>query len=88
MWLDWWHDLLLVKVGCNSDITNVDQLATLRDMARSHSLAQVKASIDSILAAEKQLRQNANPQLVLEVLMITLPAAKRHSEANPLTNLR
>ncbi|MDO8687040.1 MAG: DNA polymerase III subunit delta', partial [Dehalococcoidales bacterium] len=29
LWLDWWHDLLMVKVGSDAHITNVDQLTTL-----------------------------------------------------------
>ncbi len=73
LWLDWWRDLLLVKVGCNEAITNVDLEATLIDGARGYKLAQIKAFINSIQAAGEQLRQNANPQLVLEVLMLSMP---------------
>ncbi len=73
LWLDWWRDLLLVKVGCNEAITNVDLEATLVDSTRSYKLAQIKAFISSIQAAGEQLRQNANPQLVLEVLMLNTP---------------
>jgi len=76
LWLDWWRDLLLVKVGCNEAITNVDLEATLIDSARGYKLAQVKAFINSIQAAGEQLRQNANPQLVLEVLMLSIPRRK------------
>lgn len=28
LWLDWWHDLLLVKAGLGETITNIDMLAT------------------------------------------------------------
>ncbi len=73
LWLDWWRDLLLVKVGYNEVITNVDLEATLIDGARGYKLAQIKAFINSIQAAGEQLRQNANPQLVLEVLMLSMP---------------
>ena len=73
LWLEWWRDLLLVKAGCRDVITNVDLEAILVDMARGYSLAQVKSVIDSIQAAGEQLRQNANPRLVLEVLMLSLP---------------
>jgi len=76
LWLDWWRDLLLIKVGCNEAITNVDLEATLIDSARDYKLAQVKAFINSIQAAGEQLRQNANPQLVLEVLMLSIPRRK------------
>jgi len=76
LWLDWWRDLLLVKVGCNEAITNVDFEATLIDSARGYKLAQIKAFINDIQAAGEQLRQNANPQLVLEVLMLSMPRRK------------
>ncbi len=73
LWLDWWRDLMLVKVGCSDATTNVDRLATLVDMSHHYSLAQIKAFINSIEAAGEQLRQNANPRLVLEVLMLDIP---------------
>jgi len=73
LWLDWWRDLLLVKLGCNDTITNIDLEAMLVDMARGYNLAQIKAFINSIQAAGEQLRQNANPRLVLEVLMLSMP---------------
>ena len=66
----------MVKVCCNEAITNVDQLATLIDSARGYTLAQMKAFINSIQATAEQLRQNANPQLVLEVLMLSMPRRK------------
>ncbi len=73
LWLDWWRDLLLVKIGCNEATTNVDLEDTLIDSARVYGLAQIRAFINSIQAAGEQLRQNANPQLVLEVLMLSMP---------------
>jgi len=76
LWLDWWRDLMLAKIGCGDTVTNIDRLATLTEMAKGYSLAQIKAFIDSIQAAREQLRQNANPQLVLEVLMLDIPRRK------------
>jgi len=73
LWLDWWRDLLLIKVGCGDTITNVDQLATLNEIANGYNLAQIRAVINSIQAAGEQLGQNANPRLVLEVLMLDIP---------------
>lgn len=73
LWLQFWHDLMLVKIGCNNQITNIDLEAMLVAMAGSYTLAQIKAAIDSIQEAREQLGQNANPRLVLEVLMLSLP---------------
>jgi len=81
LWLDWWRDLLLVKVGSIDNITNIDRLNTLSDMAGGCNLAQIRAFIRSIRAAGEQLRQNANPRLVLEVLMLDIPVSKSVEES-------
>ena len=82
LWLDWWRDLLLVKIGCNDIITNVDRLDTLIEIASHYSSAQIKACISSIQAAGEQLRQNANPRLVLEVLMLDMPGKEERGRGN------
>jgi DNA polymerase-3 subunit delta' len=76
LWLDWWRDLLLVKTGCQDYVTNTDQLNILHDMAGHYTLEQVRGCLGSIRAAEVQLKQNANPRLVLEVLMLDTPGGK------------
>jgi DNA polymerase-3 subunit delta' len=73
IWLDYWRDLLLVKAGCPDIVTNIDYMDRLNEMAQEYTLAQVRAFIASIEAAGKQLRQNANPRLALEVLMLDVP---------------
>ncbi|MFC1957881.1 DNA polymerase III subunit delta' C-terminal domain-containing protein, partial [Chloroflexota bacterium] len=83
LWLGWWRDLLLVKVGLSGDINNIDCLDTFIDMAKSYRLAQIKAFINSIRVAGEQLRQNANPQLVLEVLMLDIPEVAGHDAEHP-----
>jgi len=80
LWLDWWRDLLLVKAGVSDSVTNVDRLATLTDMARGYGLVQIKTYINSIRAAGDQLRQNANPRLVFEVLILNLPEVEEHGQ--------
>jgi hypothetical protein len=83
LWLDWWRDLLLVKVGLSGEVTNVDRLAILIDTAKGYNLTQIKAFINDIQVAGAQLKQNANSQLALEVLMFNIPEAKKRSDANP-----
>jgi DNA polymerase-3 subunit delta' len=73
LWLDWWHDLMLIKIGCNDAITNVDRSKQLARTAGGYTLAQIRTFIDNIRAAGDQLQLNANPQLVLEVLMLSVP---------------
>ncbi len=85
LWLDYWRDLLLVKIGCHDIITDVDRLDKLVEMAKGYRLAQIKTFINSIQVAGKQLKQNANPRLVLEVLMLDMPGKEGRSERNLAT---
>ncbi|MFC1994810.1 ATP-binding protein [Chloroflexota bacterium] len=87
LWLDYWRDLLLVKVGCSDIITNIDRLAAIVETARDYSLVQIKAFAESLRTAGEQLRQNANPRLALEVLMLDMPRKEGGSEENLATNL-
>lgn len=73
LWLDFWRDLLLVKLGSGEGVTNIDHESVLANLARGYRPAQIRAVINSIQAAGEQLRQNANPRLVLEVLMLSIP---------------
>jgi len=80
LWLEWWRDLLLTKAGLTDAVTNIDRLLTIDDMARGYSLAQVRSFIDNIRVAVDQLKLNANPRLVLEILMLNIPDVQRHGE--------
>jgi len=73
LWLEYWHDLLLVKNRLRDAVANVDRRPTLEAMARGYRLAQVKAFIDGIRGAAEQLKLNANARLVFEVLMMDMP---------------
>ena len=76
LWLDWWRDLLLVKLGSGDAITNIDHEATLVDIARGYHIKQIRAVINGIQATGEQLRQNANPRLAFEVLMLSIPPGR------------
>lgn len=77
LWLDWWRDLLLLKAGSGDNVTNIDRLDLLAEMSENYSLAGIRGFIESILEAGEQLRLNANPRLVLEVLMLDIPEMKK-----------
>jgi hypothetical protein len=73
LWLGWWRDLLLAKIGCSELVANRDRLAALNSQARDYSLCGVRDFISRLQAASVELRCNANPQLVLEVLLLNIP---------------
>jgi DNA polymerase-3 subunit delta' len=80
LWLDYWRDLLLVKLGCRDIVTSIDRLDGLVEMARGYRLVPIRAFMASLQAAAEQLRQNANPRLVLEVLMLDIPVKEAEAE--------
>ncbi len=88
LWLYYWRDLMLVKIGYNDIIINMDRLSTLAEMVRSYTLEQIEAFIKSIQAAREQLMQNANPQLALEVLMLDMPGKERGGTGSPAARHR
>jgi DNA polymerase-3 subunit delta' len=83
LWIDWWRDLLLIKGGCSDFITNIDRESTLYSEAESYHLTGIKGFIRSLQQAMEALGQNANPRLVLEVLMLDIP--KREGSLVPKT---
>ena len=83
LWLNWWRDLLLVKVNCNDAITNVDRSTQLAGIAVDYTLDQIRVFIDNIQAAGEHLRLNANPQLALEVLMLSIPERAESRTRHP-----
>jgi DNA polymerase-3 subunit delta' len=74
LWQEWWRDVLLVKEDCSQFVTNIDREAGLRSYAECYNLIDVRGFMEAVRAALQQLEQNANPRLVLEVLMLNMPA--------------
>ncbi len=73
LYAHWWRDVLLVKTGNTESIINVDREDALVKIAGEYSLGQIHGFIKRIQTAGAQLRMNANPQLVMEVLMLNFP---------------
>jgi DNA polymerase-3 subunit delta' len=76
LWLDWWRDLLMVKLGSQEAVVNIDRLSGLIEMAGAYTAGQLRGFIDSIRQAEEQLQRNASPKLVLETLLLDMPGRK------------
>jgi DNA polymerase-3 subunit delta' len=73
LWLELWRDLLLIKVGAPATITNMDLGSKLGSLAGGLSLEDIRAFINHIRQARRQLEQNVNARLLLEVLMLEMP---------------
>jgi len=70
LWLSWWRDLLLTKYDCERFATNIDKKEMLDEHSKSYSPDSIHVMIKSIQETMRQLEQNANPRLALEVLML------------------
>ncbi len=76
LWLDFWRDLMLIKLGLREAISNIDLEAELVAEAKDFTLDEIRDFINAILEAEQGLKQNANARLVFEVLMLSMPRRK------------
>lgn len=73
LWQGWWRDVLLTAAGSPAGVVNVDRREELERAAARHGLPELYAFIARISQAAQQLRENGNPQLVLESLALHLP---------------
>jgi DNA polymerase-3 subunit delta' len=72
-WLDYWRDLMLVRLDCADMITNIDRKDEIIKIAGHYCLAAIRNFISSIESAADQLKRNVNTRLALEVLMLDIP---------------
>ncbi|MCL2707343.1 MAG: DNA polymerase III subunit [Dehalococcoidia bacterium] len=70
-----WRDLLMLKVGMSSEINNLDCKDSMQLLAGKFDIRGIRKGIDAVNDASKQLRRNANPRLVLEIMMLDMPVA-------------
>jgi DNA polymerase-3 subunit delta' len=80
LWLDYYRDLMLLKLGRDDLMTNTDRRDELTRLAGGYTLSQIEAFIETIQATARQLRQNVNARLALEVMMLDIP---RHKGGEP-----
>ncbi|WP_298820189.1 DNA polymerase III subunit delta' [Chloroflexus sp.] len=76
LWQSWWRDVVYVAAGCDEAVTNVDRRAELAALARQVKPAEALAFWQQIVMTGQQLRENVNPQLALEHLVLHLPRAR------------
>ncbi|MBI5300903.1 MAG: DNA polymerase III subunit [Chloroflexi bacterium] len=72
-WLGWWRDVLLIQNGDDTRVTNIDRDPSLRESATRIAPEQTQRALQAVRAATRQIHQNVNTRLALEVLMLSLP---------------
>ena len=73
LWQRWWRDVLVTAAGTHGQLTWVDRQADVVRVARGTGVQAAAHFLHDLALATKQLRENANPQLVLEHLVLRLP---------------
>jgi DNA polymerase-3 subunit delta' len=73
LWQSWWRDVMLVAVGCPEHVTHPDRLPELEQEARRYTLEQIYHVIRNLSETAHRLRENVNPQLALEHVLLHLP---------------
>jgi DNA polymerase-3 subunit delta' len=75
LWLGWWRDVLLLASGSHVAVTNIDQVALLRQQAAQVTVRQAGRMVAQLRSTIKNLDQNVNLRLALEVLLLSLPSS-------------
>ncbi len=86
-WLSWWHDLLLIRGGNQSEITNLDRQGPLVNQADRFGLRQIRDFLAALRDTAYALEHNANTRLALEVLMLSLPKGSGSKKRSGLESL-
>jgi DNA polymerase III subunit delta' len=73
LWQSWWRDVLLTAAGCPEAVVHIDRRDDLERAATHYSLAEVHAFVRRIGETARQLRENVNPQLALENVLLHQP---------------
>ncbi len=73
-WLGWWRDVLLLVAGSHVAISNIDREAILRKQAGQLTGRQAQRMVKQLRTVNKNIDQNVNLRLALEVLMLSLPS--------------
>lgn len=73
LWQSWWRDVLLTAVGCPESITHMDRRAALEQAAQRYEVADIYRFVARLSETTQYLRENVNPQLALENVLLHLP---------------
>lgn len=78
-WTSWWRDVLLTQHGCAAHVTNIDLVAEIDEAARQVSAAAVRGFLARLEQAPEQINRNVNSRLLLETLLLHMPASAGQS---------
>lgn len=73
LWLGWWRDALLIRLGARDGVLNVDRMEELIAVGERFEPSAIAGAVRAVENALYQLGAHAAPASVLEVLVLGLP---------------
>lgn len=73
LWQSWWRDVLLTAAGCPQAVSHIDRRNDLAAAAAQYAIPDLHAFVSGISLAAQRLRDNVNPQLALEGVVLAMP---------------
>lgn len=80
IWQTWWRDLLMIKMGLEDMIINLDRRRDLQAQAAVYERPQIEGFTASLNEAKRKLEQDVNARLALEALFLRMPSPLRPPE--------
>jgi DNA polymerase-3 subunit delta' len=72
-WQAWWRDMLLVRCKRDDLVMHRERRDVLHVAAGKYETHAIVDFIEAVRRAMRQLEENANPRLVLDVMMLSVP---------------
>lgn len=72
-WITFWRDIMLLAGGSSSVVINVDYAERLNQLAQKLDYGEAFQALQHTRETMKQLSQNANTRLAIEVLLLRYP---------------
>ncbi len=82
VWINIWRDILLIKIGLNKAITNIDIKKKLEQLSMNMNLCDIRYFIREIQKGIINLRSNVNARLAIEVMMMNIPERTKVKEGS------
>jgi DNA polymerase III subunit delta' len=75
-WAGWWRDILSTGAGTTEGLANIDRRSELEQESKLYSPLEIVAFLHGLEKTREYLKENVDPQLALENLVLDLPRPK------------
>ena len=78
-WAGWWRDILSAGAGATDGLANIDRRPVLEQESKLYSPLEIVTFLRGLQKTREYLKENVDPQLALENLVLDLPSPRRAS---------